>query len=44
MPANLLAVAVDRYQIPIIKEAKRSGLNLFTIESPIGDKAISPIV
>ena len=28
----------------IIKEAKRNGLNLLTIESPIGDRAISPIV
>lgn len=43
MPANLLAVAVERYHIPII-EAKRMGVSLFTMESPMGERQISPMV
>jgi hypothetical protein len=42
--ANLLAAAVERNQTPINKEANFTGANLFTIESPIGDKHNSPKV
>ena len=44
MPANLLPVAIARNQIPIINEVKRAGVNLFTIDKPIGLKNNSPIV
>ena len=44
VPANLLPVATAKNQIPIIKEVKRAGDNLFTIDKPIGLKHNSPMV
>jgi len=43
MPANLLAVAIDKYHIPISKEANRTGASLLTIDKPIGDNINSPM-
>ena len=43
IPANLLAVAMDKYQIPISNEAKRMGASLLTIERPIGESISSPM-
>jgi hypothetical protein len=44
VPANLLAAALAKNQVPIINEDKRNGANLETIDKPIGDKHNSPIV
>ncbi len=38
IPANLLAVATDMYQMPINKDAKRKGASLLTIDNPIGEQ------
>ena len=44
VPANLFAAAFAKNQVPIIKDDKRKGANLETIDNPIGDKHNSPIV
>ena len=44
VPANLLAAALAKNQVPIIKEDKRKGASLETMDKPIGDKHNSPIV
>jgi hypothetical protein len=38
--AGRFAVAVDKNQTPINKEAKRTGANFTTIDNPIGDKRL----
>ncbi len=43
-PANLLPVAIAKNQTPIINEVNLAGVNLFTIDNPIGDNQSSPIV
>jgi hypothetical protein len=40
----LFAAALAKNHVPIIKEDKRNGANLETIDNPIGDKHNSPIV
>lgn len=44
VPANLLAAAFARNQVPIINEDNLRGANFETIESPIGDRHNSPMV
>ena len=43
-PANLLAVAIDRYQTPISNDANLAGESLFTIDKPIGESVNSTVV
>lgn len=43
-PANLLAVAIDKYQTPISRDANRAGDSLFTMDKPIGESVSSPVV
>ena len=44
VPANLLATALAKNQVPINKEDNLIGANLLTILNPMGDKQSSPIV
>lgn len=44
VPASLLPVAIAMNQIPIISEVNLPGVNLFTIDKPIGLKNNSPTV
>ena len=44
VPASLLPVAIARNHIPIISDVNLPGVNLLTIDRPIGLKQSSPIV
>src|SRR5689334_2618706 len=44
VPANLFPVAMAKNQMPIINDVKRPGVNLFTMDKPIGLKNNSPTV
>src|SRR6188508_411199 len=44
VPANLLAAALARNQVPIIRDESLSGASLETIDKPMGERHNSPMV